>query len=307
VAGITADNTGNIYVIDVKNYVIRKITTSGVVTTLAGTQGISGNTDGNGINASFFFTNFSSIAADSSNNLYVSDSNNDTIRKITPAGDVTTLAGLAQTPGTTDQTGAAARFNWPTGIATDSTGNVYVADSNNHTVRKITPGGVVSTLAGQAGISGNLDGAGTTARFNTPEGLATDNSGNVYVSDTSNHTIRKIDSTGQVSTLAGQAGISGSLNATGTAASFNFPIGITLDNSTGNLYVADQSNHIIRKINLATKAVTTAVGVAGQLGFTPGFLQGTTQGTLTSPRGVVIFGTSLYISTGNMVAVATGY
>src|SRR5204863_73114 len=122
-------------------------------------------------------------ATDSSGNVYVADTGNYTIRKITPAGAVTTLAGLAGNTGSDDGTGSAARFNRPYGVATDSSGNVYVVDNGNHTIRKITPAGVVTTLAGLAGNSGSADGTGSTARFNGPSGVATDSSGNVYVAD----------------------------------------------------------------------------------------------------------------------------
>jgi hypothetical protein len=131
------------------------------------------------------------VATDSSGNVYVADSFNHTIRKITPAGVVTTLAGLAGITGSTDGTGSAARFNYASAVATDSSGNVYVADSFNHTIRKITPAGVVTTLAGLAGITGSNDGTGSAARFYQPFGVATDSSGNVYVADTQNNTIRK--------------------------------------------------------------------------------------------------------------------
>jgi len=141
-----------------------------------------------------------------------------------------------------DGTGAAARFNYPVGVATDVNGNVYVADSNNHTIRKITPAGVVTTLAGTGGVTGSVDGTGATARFNgsadgtgsaarfsNPFGVATDASGNVYVADTLNHSIRKITPAGVVTTLAGTAGTSGSADGTGAAARFNSPFGVATD------------------------------------------------------------------------------
>jgi NHL repeat len=133
----------------------------------------------------------------------VADTYNHTIRKITPAGVVSTSAGTAGVLGSTDATGAAARFRYPMGLSTDSSGNVYVADSENFTIRKITPAGVVTTLAGTAGALGSTDATGAAARFNRPQGLSTDSSGNVYVADTNNHTIRKITPAGVVSTIVG--------------------------------------------------------------------------------------------------------
>src|SRR5439155_300549 len=157
---------------------------------------------------------------------------------ITPAGVVTTLAGLAVNPGSDGGTGSAARFSQPSGVATDSSGNVYVADSCNSTIRQITPAGVVTTLAGLAGNTGSDDGTGSAARFYYPYGVATDSSGNVYVADYFNSTIRKITPTGVVTTLAGLAGITGSADGTGSAARFNNTSGVATD-SSGNVYVAD--------------------------------------------------------------------
>ena len=155
------------------------------------------------------------IAVNSAGTLYVTDSQNCTIRKITPAGVVTTFAGESGACGSADGTGNAARFSVPQGAAVDSTGNVYVADTFNHTIRKITPGGVVTTLAGLAGNIGSADGTGSAARFNSPRGVAVDSAGTVYVADTNNHTIRKITAGGVVTTLAGLPGSSGSCRCDG--------------------------------------------------------------------------------------------
>src|SRR5439155_27694 len=161
---------------------------------------------------------------------------NNTIRQITPAGVVSTLAGVAGASGCADGTGSAARFNSPLGVAVDSAGNLYVADTNNDTIRKITPGGVVSTLAGVAGSSGRADGTGTAALFNCPVGETVDRTVTTHGADTLNNTIRKITPAGVVSTLAGLAGSSGSADGTGSAARFNNPEGVTVD-SAGNVYV----------------------------------------------------------------------
>src|SRR6266508_561418 len=222
--GVATDSAGNVYVADELNHTIRKITPAGVVTTLAGTAGVVGSTDAAG--AAARFNSPGGVATDSAGNVYVADTSNHTIRKVTPAGVVTTLAGTAGTPGSTDATGAAASFNFPRDVATDGAGNVYVAEFGNNTIRKITPAGVVTTLAGTAGSVGSADGAGAAASFNFPSGVATDSASNVYVADTNNHTIRKITPAGVVSTLAGTAGLTGSTDATGAAARFNGPSGV---------------------------------------------------------------------------------
>jgi sugar lactone lactonase YvrE len=242
---VAVDSSRNLYVTDGLNNTIRKITSAGVVTTVAGTAGTFGVRDGLGEMARF--DGPGGIAVDSSGNLYVSDTYGARIRKITPAGAVTTLAGSRF--GSVDGTGASAEFNHPTGVAIDSNGNLYVADRENHTIRKITSAGVVTTLAGTAGQSGSTDATGAAARFNKPTGVAVDASGNVYVADRENHTIRKITSAGVVTTLAGTAGQSGSTDATGTAARFRQPHSVYVD-PNGNIYVADLGNRTIRKITM---------------------------------------------------------
>jgi sugar lactone lactonase YvrE len=238
------DAAGNVYFADTLNDTIRKITPAGVISTIAGSAGNQGSTDGNGTDARFDTPG--GVAVDSAGNIYVADSGNDTVRKISPAGVVSTLAGTAKSSGSSDGTGAAAQFANPSGIAVDSSGNVYVADTANHTIRKITSSGVVTTFAGSAGHSGTADGAGTQARFNSPAAVAVDSSSNVYVADTENHAIRKISPAGTVATIAGSIGTSGSADGTGTSASFYEPYGIAVD-ASGNVYVADTSNDTIRK------------------------------------------------------------
>src|SRR5439155_6059077 len=146
------------------------------------------------------------VAVDRAGNVYVADTFNNAIRKVTAGGVVTTLAALPGSFGSTDGTGSNARFNYPDKLDVDSAGNVYVADSGNSTIRKVTPEGVVTTLAGKAGSFGSANGTGNVARFNTPEGIAVDSTGNVYVADLGNCTIRKITPAGEVTTLAGRAG-----------------------------------------------------------------------------------------------------
>ena len=280
--GIASDGT-NFYVADNNNHRIRKIViATGAVTTLAGTH--SGFVNGTGTSAKF--KNPSSVIH-VDGNLYVTDSNNNAIRKIViSTGVVTTLAGSTSS-GSTDGTGTSARFDHPIGITSDGT-NLYVAANKNHNIRKIVIAtGVVTTIAGSTS-SGSTNGTGTSARFNYPRGITTDGT-NLYVSDSYNHKIRKIViSTGAVTTLAG-SGQAGSTDATGTSAKFNYPRGITTDGT--NLYVTDKSNHKIRKIVISTGVVTTIAGSSS----------GSTDATGTSasfkePLGVTTDGTNLYVA-----------
>lgn len=267
--GISANPDGNLYVVDTESDTIRKITPAGVVSTLAGMAGVEGSADGTGAAARFFIPIFS--AADAAGNLYIADQLNHTIRKVTTAGVVSTVAGMAGVSGSADGTGTAALFRFPTGIAVDASGNLYVSDSGSYTIRKITPAGLVSTLAGMAGVTGSADGVGGAARFNVPLAVTADPAGNLYVSDTLNRTIRKITPAGLVSTLAGTPGLAGSDDGTGPAARFQEPLGIALD-SAGNVYVADDQR--IRKITPGG-AVTSVAG-SGVIGNFPGAIRGVT-------------------------------
>ena len=286
-AGVAVDGRGNVYVADYDNQTIRKVTPGGVVTTLAGHSGWGGGYDGTGSDASF--SGPRGVAVDVSGNLYVVEGAG-TIRKVTPGGVVTTLAGSPGVWGTADGTGSAARFNSPNGMAVDASGNLYVADQD--TIRKVTPGGAVTTLAGSPGVSGTTDGTGSAARFNAPWGVAVDASGNVYVADNGNDTIRKVTPGGMVTTLAGSPGVSGPDDGTGSAARFHTPNGMAAD-ASGNLYVADQD--AIRKV--------TPGGVVTTLAGSPG-VSGTADGTGTAarfngPTGVAVDGSgNLYVADG---------
>ncbi len=290
--GVAVDISGNLYVADFYNHSVRKVTAGGVVTTLAGVGSV-GSADGTGSTASFFGPY--GMAVDGAGNAYVTDGYNNTVRKITAGGVVTTLAGLAGNFGSADGTGSAARFNFPAGVGVDGAGTVYVADYANHTIRKITAGGVVTTLAGSAGSSGSADGTGSVARFNYPRGVAVDSAGNVYVADTSNCVIRKITAGGVVTTLAGLAGNFGSADGTGSVARFDAPIGVAVD-SAGNVYVTDFFNCTIRKIT-AGGVVTTLAGSAENGGSTDG--AGSTA-RFYRPIGVAVDGL------GNVYAADTG-
>jgi len=240
--GVAVDLSGNVYVGDQDNHLIRKIAPNGVVSTFAGT-GQMGATNGPGASAQF--NDPRGVATDSSGNVYVADTFNHRIRKITPEGVVSTFAGDG-TQGAANGDGASAQFKNPNNVATDSSGNVYVADSGNHLIRKITPEGVVSILAGDS-TADYRDGEGRSAQFSFPYDVATDSSGNVYVADSNNHLIRKITAEGVVSTFAGTAGTMGGDDGAGNVAQFRYPTGVAAD-SSGNVYVADYSNHLIRKI-----------------------------------------------------------
>jgi DNA-binding beta-propeller fold protein YncE len=265
-AGIVVDRSGNLYVADTA---IRKINSAGVVSTLAGSP-TSGSADGTGSSAQF--NRLQGIALDSAGNIYVADSFNNEIRKVTSAGLVRTLAGQAVTAGSTDGTGGDARFNIPEGVAVDSADNIYVADFDNNTIRQISSAGVVSTLGGLSPYSGTNDGVGSNARFSRPKGVTVNSGGTLYVADSFNYTIRQVTSSGVVSTIAGLAGNYGYSDGTGINAQFDSPSAIAMDNS-GNLYVADSST--IRKITPRTRfnpitglfttswAVTTIAGKSG--------------------------------------------
>ncbi len=253
--GVAVDSAGNVYVAEGGNHLIRKISAAGVVSTLAG-SGTTGSADGIGTAASF--NNPFAIAVDTSGDVYVADSGNHRIRKIDPAGVVTTLAG--STSGYADNTvGTSAQFNNPRGIAVDSSGNVYIGDTDNHRIRTITAAGAVSTLAG-SGSTGYIDDTGTNANFNEPYGVAVDASGNVYVADANNSVIRKVTSAGVVTTVAGST--AGYADGNYTAAMFNYTVGVALD-TAGNVYVGDTGNNFVRKIDSSANVTTFAGEVNG--------------------------------------------
>jgi sugar lactone lactonase YvrE len=308
--GIAVDPSGNLYVADTYNNIIRQIAligTNWVVSTVVGSPGVIGSSDGINAIARFsqplamtvgndgnlyvadtgnnsirkivrFGTNWvtttltnvslpGGIAADTAGNLFVADSANDVIRKLTPAGGtwaVNIFAGAPGISGSTDGT-TTARFNFPRGIAMDANAILFVADSFNNTIRQITPAGAVSTVAGTAGGTGSSDGSSTQARFDAPLGIAVDNVRNVYVADSKNNTIRQISPLGSVTTLAGSpTNLAGSIDGWITNATFNLPSALALDSNT-NVYVADFFNNEIRRVSPVGAAwkVTTLAGRPG--------------------------------------------
>ena len=292
--GVTVDRSGNIYVADTFNETVRLITPAGVASVLAGSPGKFDVVDGTGPDARFYLPE--GVAIDGAGNLYIADTANETIRKMTPDRVVTTFAGTARVSGTDDGVGTAARFWGPSSVAIDGAGNLYIADRYNAVIRKITAGGTVTTLAGAAGMSGSVDGTGADARFARPSGVAIDGAGNLYVAEEDGSVIRKVTAGGVVTTLAGVGGMKGSVDGTGSEARFNYPSGVALD-SAGNVYVADTSNATIRKIT-PTGVTTTIAGVAGM----KGILLGTTP-RLSSPKSVAVTGDSIIIADYNAILV----
>ncbi|MBN2158218.1 MAG: hypothetical protein JW807_02395 [Spirochaetes bacterium] len=291
-SGITSDGS-NLYVADTENQTIRKIVAAtSEVTTFAGLAGNGGYTDG--IGSAARFTNPHGITTDGTN-LYVTDYQNSTIRKIVIATrEVSTLAGLARECGSADGTGSEARFYTPCGITTTG-GNLYVTDVYMHTIRKIViASGEVSTLAGLAGTYGSADGTGSAARFRSPIGITTDGA-NLYVADSSNYTIRKIViATGEVTTLAGSASISGYFNGIGSAARFSTPTGITTDGVY--LFVTELINATVRKIVIATGEVTTLAGNPGIFGSKDGY---GSEASFSLSYDIFHDGTRLYVADSN--------
>ncbi|RWY48132.1 NHL repeat-containing protein [Mucilaginibacter gilvus] len=330
--GIVADAAGNIFMDDYSNYRIRKITPAGVVTTLAG-NGTAKITDGTGANASFYYSRSINLGADGNFYLLDGDENGAVLRKVTPEGIVTTLPGrftgssgfnrMCISPsgdfyltcrqehtiykytlakgfalfagsgikGTADGSATTSSFSFPTGIVADKAGNLYVSEQGSQLIRKITPAGMVTTLAGNGSI-GSDDGVGTNASFNFPEGLAIDPSNNIYVGDEENKMVRKITPAGVVTTIYGKPNTGNNIPA--LSATFNQPTGITAD-AAGNLYVADAGNNLIRKISTAG-AVSVFAG-SGAMGDADGTA---TAAAFNNPTGLT------FDATGNMYVADYG-
>jgi sugar lactone lactonase YvrE len=269
---IAVDRNGRVYVADYYNVTVRKITPDGMVSTLAGAPDQFGQADGSGTEARFGGPY--GLAVDDSGNVYVGDSDNHTVRRITPEGMVTTLAGSAGQAGSADGIGSEARFQNPLGLAVDAVGTVYLSDWQNGThygcIRKVTPDGRVTTVAGQPGTCGSADGMGTAARFSGPSGVAVYADGNLCVADGFNCTIRKVTQAGEVTTFVGQAAGPELLDGDGASARFNQPGGIAVGPG-GVLYIADGVNRAVRMVapdGMVTTLVAS-VGLGDGTNFTP--------------------------------------
>lgn len=260
--GMAFDSAGVFYIADSQNYRIRRVTAAGIISTVAGT-GVSGYSGDGGPATLAQFSNAMAVAVDAGGNLYIADASNVRIRKVTPGGIVTTVAGTGVQGFSGDGGPAtAATLNSPTSLTVDSAGNIYFSDSTNQRVRRISAGGTITTIAGNGvdGFSGD-GGQAIAASMSFPLGLAADSAGNVYFTDGNNNRVRKISSTGLISTVAGGgAGNFGGDGGQAVGASLNIPSDIAFD-SAGNLYIADSGNNRIRKVD-TTGVITTVAGTA---------------------------------------------
>ena len=245
--GLGVDREGNVVITDERREEVFKVTPDGR-TLLAATA----------TSAEPRFRRPTSVAIDRAGNAFIADPGDGTIRKIAVDGTPSTVAGQHASFGNADGSAASARFRSPRAIAVDRGGRLYVADDLDHTIRMISTGGYVSTLAGEPGQSGGADGVGREARFRGPKGIAVDGYGNIYVADTGNSVIRKITSLGEVTTWAGKIGGPGDADGPVEAARFHKPESVAADEA-GNVFVADTGNRSIRQISL-DGTVTTIAG-----------------------------------------------
>jgi trimeric autotransporter adhesin len=303
--GVVTFGFSNVFIADQGNHVVRKVNSSGIISTFAGND-TAGNT-GNGRAATAARLNTPhGIAADALGNIYIADYASNVVRKVNTSGIISTIAGTG-VAGYSGDGGAAtaAKLYYPYGVAVDGMNNVYIADANNNVIRKVDPSGMISTFAGDgtgAGLgigSGGYGGDGgdaTAAKLNFPAGVAADVAGNVYIADAYNNVVRRVTaSTGIITTVAGNStgGYSGDGGAA-TGARLRFPAGVAVDGSNGNLYIADESNNAIRKVTAAGIITTIAgTGTAGGLGDGGA----ATAGQLNAPAGVTIDGSGfVYIA-----------
>lgn len=264
--GVSTDASGNIYIADTGNSVIRKVDSSGKITTIAG-DGMKGyGGDSGPATSAALFSPYRAVA-DHAGNVYIADFYNNRIRKVDASGTITTVAGTGVQGYNGDSIPATtAQLSNPAAIAVDGAGNLYIVDTWNHRIRKVDTSGTIKTIAG-TGVGGVLGdgGAATSAQVNEPEGIALDSSGNIYIADYGNSKIRKIDTFGIINTIAGtgSTGFSGD-GGPATAASLNLPTGVAAD-SSGNVYIADNQNSRVRKVDtsgvITTFASTSTSGI----------------------------------------------
>ncbi|MGB3947487.1 MAG: T9SS type A sorting domain-containing protein [Bacteroidia bacterium] len=266
--GVAVDAMGNIYFSDYSNHVIRKVNTSGIISTFAGNT-VAGYSGDGSLATSAKLNYPTGVAVDANGNVYIADKNNSVIRKVNTFGIITTIAGTSVT-GYSGDGGLAtsAKIYFPAAVATDAAGNVYISDTYNHAIRKVNTSGIISTVAGGNGIGYSGDGGvATSAEFNFPWGLTVDNAGNIFIGDEHNHVIRKVNTSGIISTVAG-TGASGYAGDGGlaTSAQLNVCNGVVSD-ALGNLYISDTYNNVIRKVSSSGIITTIAgTGVAGYSG-----------------------------------------
>ena len=263
---MAVNNSGNVYIADRYNSRVRRINASGVITTIAGT-GTSGYTGDGGPATAAGLGYVTGVAADGAGNIYIADKSNNRVRKVGAAGIISTIAGNGM-PGNSGDGGmaVAAGLNNPNGVAVDAVGNLYIADQGNSSVRKVSAAGIIITIAGTGASGYNGDGIpATAAQLYNPYAVAVDRAGNVYISDVDNERIRKVGTTGIITTIAGTgtAGVSG-IGGPATAAELSEPIGVAVD-SAGNVYIADAWNSRICAIN--TSGLLNAIAGNGTAGF----------------------------------------
>ena len=264
-SGVAVDASGNLFIADLGNSRIRKVSTSGIITTVAGngTQGYSGD-GGSADSAELYLP--TGVAVDVSGNLFIADDGNNRIRKVSTSGIITTVAGNGNNDYSGDGGSAtSAELFWPSGVAVDASGNLFIADYYNHRIRRVSTNGIITTVAGngKGGYSGD-GGSADSAELYYPASVAMDASGNLFIADATNNRIRKVSTSGVITTLAGNGyrdvnsngGYSGD-GGSATAAALNTPRGVAVD-ASGNLFIADQYNYRIRKVTVGTVPVTLA-------------------------------------------------
>jgi sugar lactone lactonase YvrE len=302
--GVTFDTKGNMYIADSDNNRIRMVSTSGVISTYAGT-GIQGYSGDGGLAINSELSQPQGVAFDAVGNLYIGDYGNIRIRKVNTAGIITTIAGNGMEGYSGDGgPSTAAELSVPSGVACDTDGNLYIADEAANVIRKINTAGIISTIAGNgtAAYSGD-GGVATVAELSGPISITTDGTGNLYIADAGNNVIRKIDPSGIITTVAGNGfdagsgygGYSGD-GGQATAAELNFPTGVTID-AVGNIFISDYFNARIRKVN-TLGIITTIVG-NGSFGY-GGDGGGATNAELNYPWGIT------FSTTGNLYLADAG-